>query len=113
MRQNQSMQWTRASVDAVKDLVNADIAKCDDQQLAAFKRYAVEPYRAPILRNGRMETVVVVARKGKEVIYWEDVEEGFNRSPLSADGLILEHRCNQDELPLALKDWIEDSPYRQ
>jgi hypothetical protein len=54
-----------------------------------------------------METVIVVARKGKEVIYWEDVEEGFNLSPVAEDGRILEHWCNQDELGLALNAWVE------
>ena len=54
-----------------------------------------------------METVVVVARKGEEVIYWEDGEEGFNVSPIAQDGRILEHWCNQDELGHALNAWID------
>lgn len=54
-----------------------------------------------------METVVVVARKGEEVIYWEDVEEGFNVSPIGEGRRILEHWCNQDELRHALNAWID------
>jgi hypothetical protein len=54
-----------------------------------------------------MENVVVAARRGEEVIYWEDVEEGFNLSPIAPDGRILEHWCNQDALGLALNAWIE------
>ena len=73
----------------------------------AFKRYAVELYVAPILRYGDMQNAVVVARRGDEVIYWEDVEEGFNVSPVSPDGRILAHWCNQDELRFALNAWIE------
>ena len=34
------------------------------------------------------EHVIVVARKGSEVIYWEDVEEGFNLSNVSDTGEI-------------------------
>ena len=49
------------------------------------------------MRYGKMETVVVVARNGDRVIYYEDVEDGFNVSPLSSDGQVLEHWCNQDE----------------
>ena len=50
--------------------------------------------------------VVVVARNVNEVIYYEDVEDGFNVSPLGPRGEILEHWCNQDELRLALNCWI-------
>jgi hypothetical protein len=32
--------------------------------------------------SGQMETVVVVARKGDQAIYYEDVEDGFNVSPV-------------------------------
>jgi hypothetical protein len=57
-----------------------------------------------------LESVVVVARRQDEVIYWEDVEESFNRSPVSTEGKILEHWCNQDELRFALNSWIEGRP---
>jgi hypothetical protein len=53
-----------------------------------------------------VESVVVVARRGNDVIYWEDVEDGFNISPVGPDGRILEHWCNQDELGVALNAWI-------
>jgi hypothetical protein len=51
--------------------------------------------------------VVVVARKANEVIYWEDVEEGFGVFALGPEGNILEHDCNQNSLGLALNNWIE------
>jgi len=73
----------------------------------AFEKYAVTPYLAPILRYGKTESLVVVARNGSEVIYWEDVEGGFNVSPVDEDGQILEHWCNQDELGFALNTWIK------
>ncbi len=101
------MEWKPAGVEEVKNIVTADLADCDEEQLAMFRRYAVEPHVTPILRYGEMETVVVVARKGEEVIYWEDIEEGFNVSPIAKDGRILEHWCNQDELRHALNSWID------
>ena len=100
--QNLHMEWQPTTVDAVKKIIEGDLKECDDEQVSAFEKYAVEPYAAPILRYGKMESVVVVARRRDEVIYWEDVEEGFNRSPVAPDGRILEHWCNQDELRLAL-----------
>jgi hypothetical protein len=101
------MEWQPATVEEVMKIVRDDLAECDEEQFVAFKRYAVEPYVAPILRYGEMENAVVVARRGDEVIYWEDVEEGFNLSPVAPDGRILEHWCNQDELRFALNAWIE------
>lgn len=101
------MQQHSATIEAVNKLVADDLSLCDPQQVATFEQYAVQPYLAPIVRYGNTETVVVVARRGNEVIYWEDVEEGFNSSPIDADGRILEHWCNQDELGLALNGWIE------
>jgi len=95
------------SIEAVKKIVQRDLAECDSEQADAFEKFAVEPYAAPIFRYGTLESLVVVAQKGHEVIYWEDVEEGFNVSPIGTDGRILEHRCNQDELGLALNAWIE------
>src|SRR4051794_23458686 len=101
------MEWRPATVEAVKKIIQDDLQKCGDEQIAGFKRYAVQPHLLPILRYGKMENVVVAARRGEEVIYWEDVEEGFNLSRIAPDGRILEHWCNQDALSLALNAWIE------
>jgi|HubBroStandDraft_1064217.scaffolds.fasta_scaffold159344_2 hypothetical protein len=101
------MQWKPATLDQVKDIVKTDLEKCDPQQLAVFHQHSVEPFFAPILRYGNLGKIVIVAQKSGEVIYWEDVEEGFNISPLGSDGFVLEHWCNQDELGWALNQWIE------
>jgi hypothetical protein len=101
------MQWNPATIDEVKDILETDLEKCDPQQFAVFRQYSVEPYFAPIVRYGKVEKVVIVAHRAGEVIYWEDVEEGFNISPLGSDGLVLEHWCNQDDLSTALNQWIE------
>jgi hypothetical protein len=102
------MERKPASIEGVRNILQRDLADCDVEQQETFRRYTVEPYFAPIQRYGNLDSVVIVARKGNEAIYWEDVEEGFNVSPLAEDGRILEHWCNQDELCLALNTWIED-----
>jgi hypothetical protein len=101
------MEWQPATIEEVKAIAQSDLVECDGQQIAAFERYAIEPCLTPILRYGNLEQVVVVARRGNEVLYWEDVEEGFNISPVAKDGQILEHWCNQDELRFALNQWID------
>lgn len=95
-----------ATIEEVSEIVARDLKNCDTEQLAAFDKYRVEPFSAPIVRYGQTETVVVVARNGDQVIYYEDVEDGFNVSPISIHGQVLEHWCNQDELRLALNAWI-------
>lgn len=100
-------EWQPATVEEVKTIVEEDLLECDAEQIAIFKRYAVEPYAARIVRYGKAEGVVVVARRGNEVIYWEDVEYGFQVSPIGEDGRVLEHWCNQDALGDGLNAWIE------
>ena len=101
------MEWKPASVENVMQFVHDDLANCDLEQAVLFEAYRVEPRLAPIVRYGKIENVVVIAQKGNEVIYWEDVEEGFGVSPLSPDGQILRHDCNQNDLGLALNAWLE------
>jgi hypothetical protein len=99
--------WQPATIEEVNEIVARDLKDCDAEQLAAFNKYRIEPFSAPIGRYGNVESVVVVARKGDQVIYYEDVEDGFNVSPLSPDGQILEHWCNDHELRFALNAWIK------
>ena len=99
--------WQPATIEEVSEIVARDLKDCDAEQLAAFAKYRVEPFSAPIVRCGQTDSVVVVARNGDQIIYWEDVEDGFNVSPISPDGRVLEHWCNQDGLRYALNAWIE------
>lgn len=101
------MTWRPATIEEVKRILADDLTSCDAQQLDVFRQYAVDPYRASIERYGKLEEVVVVAQKLEEVMYWEDVEEGFNISRLGSDRRILEHWCNRDDLATALNWWIE------
>ena len=71
------MKWKPATIDEVKAIVVADLKGCNADEVALFQQYSVEPFLAPILRYGKEENVVVVARKSNEVVYWEDVEVRF------------------------------------
>lgn len=100
-------EWQPATIDEVQRIIEQDLKTCDAEQARVFKQCAIDPYLTPIFRYGKKESVVVVARKDNEVIYWEDVEEGFNVSPIDSEGSILEHWCNQDQLGFALNAWVE------
>ena len=45
----------------------------------------------------------VVAIVGRTVLWYNDIEEGFNRSRYSAYGTIDDYLCNQDELEVAVR----------
>lgn len=44
----------------------------------------------------------VVAIVGETVIWYNDIEDGFNRSRYSVYGEIEDYWCNQDELEIAI-----------
>lgn len=45
----------------------------------------------------------VVALVGRTVIWYNDIEDGFNRSSYTAYGTIDDYWCNQDELELTVQ----------
>ena len=98
--------WRPATLEEVEHIVQTNLLSCNSAEKEAFRRFAVEAYQAPLVRFGQLEFVVVVARRGNEVIYWEDVEEGFNVSATDSDGVVMEHCCNQDDLQLAIRRWL-------
>ena len=100
--------WKPITREKLFALISEELAECPDPVADTFRRFRVEPFHAPITRHGRdTDQVFVVARRGNEVMYYEDIEEGWNFSPISDDGRVLEHWCNQDELRFALLHWSE------
>ena len=65
----------------------------------------VDPERGGAARVGgrRGPGLWVVAIVGRTVIWYNDIEEGFNRSRYSAYGTIDDYWCNQDELELTVQ----------
>jgi hypothetical protein len=98
--------WHPATLDTVKRILKEQLDICSPAEALAFRRYAVEPFEACLIRYGKKEVAVIVARKQQVALYWEDVEEGFNISPMSSEGMILEHYCNQDTLGEAIRAWL-------
>lgn len=100
------MTWQPATIDEVLEIVAADLAECSPAEIDKFHKYQTLPEVVPILRFGKQETVVAIARKDNELLFWEDVEQGFVISPLSSDGIIIDYNFNQDSLSLALRRWL-------
>ena len=99
-------RWHPTTRKELEVIIREQLAECTLEQRETFEKYRVPMRRVAIQRYGKAEHVFVVAQRGPEAMYYEDIEEGFNFSPLDADGNILEHWCNQDELKYALWHWM-------
>jgi hypothetical protein len=89
-------------LDELDALLGAQLADCSPEQSRLFDSCRITPQRTRIERFGVTETVFVVARAGDSVLYYEDVEEGFNIAPHCTDGRICSTSCEQWELRHAL-----------
>jgi len=98
--------WQPVTQEELESLLAAHLADCSPDEQRLFARCKVDPHLAPINRAGNIESVFVVARMRDLVMYYEDVEEGFNISLLSPDGAIASPGFEQWELGQALRQWV-------
>ena len=100
------MKWEPITKVELVTLIDSEIKKCTiTKYVEVFNKYKVEPYQVEIDRSGKIENVFVVAENGNEVMFYEDVEEGFNISSINENGIISEYSVNQDECWVAAKKW--------
>lgn len=90
--------WRSISESELNELIDRELDNCTAEQKTLFTRYRVPLYRVPIHRLGHLEEVFVVAELYGGVIYYEDVEEGFEFDRLGPDGAISKQGANQHEL---------------
>lgn len=79
-------------------LLAEELQRCTPAQRKGFEAHRVPIHKVPIHRLGITEEVFVVAEFSEGVLYYEDVEEGFEVAALGPDGAISEQGCNQFEL---------------
>ena len=98
--------WRPITADALEQIVERQLAVCEVAQQQAFRQLSTALRAVPIVRSGNVESVFVVAQCGNEVLYYEDVEEGFNLSQLDSNGGIASPGFEQWELCHALHHWL-------
>ena len=91
---------------AIQQLVQDDLAEAHPDDRRLFASVAVEPTLMPIVGDSRHERVWVVAAHGNEVVFYDDVEEGFNVSALN-EGTITEPGYSQDSLGATIHNWLQ------
>lgn len=90
--------WQPITIEQLEAVVAAQLGACAAEQQAAFASLRVQFFSVPISRLGAVESVLVVARLPSGLLYFEDVEEGFEIGVPGADGVLPDQGCNQLEL---------------
>ncbi|HEY1977380.1 MAG TPA: hypothetical protein VGG89_12575 [Candidatus Baltobacteraceae bacterium] len=93
-----SEAWKPIERNDLARVVERQLADCSGDQRAFFEEHRVEFYPVPIQRSGGVESVYVVAEFGRGLLFFEDVEEGFELSMLDQNGKISSYGASQFEL---------------
>lgn len=92
---NDSARWRPISKEELEDLINEQLSECTPEMKRVFATCRTPLRRVPIERGGVVEEVFVVATLPNGAMYYDDVEEGFEVSPLRPDGGIATPGCSQ------------------
>ena len=105
LRRWADMNWAPYSLSELEALLDQDLAECSSEERAFFATVQVPPSKwsqSPWGDEGGGFWVVAVL--GSRVLWYNDIEHGFNVSTFDVAGTIPEHGyfCNQDPLKWAL-----------
>jgi hypothetical protein len=101
--------WRPLSLTDLQAIVERDLTACSDEQRAFFRQIAIQPakwHQSPWGdQAGGFWAVAVIDDR---VLWYNDIEEGFNVSRFTKWGTIPknEYSCNQDSLLEALRHLI-------
>ena len=96
------------TVEELTEVVAEQLATCAPSDRAAFLARRVPLRAVSIQRGAAVEPVFVVAEHAGHVLYYEDVEEGFNISTLDGRGFIAQPGFEQLELKHAMRRWVTE-----
>ena len=109
------MQWRAVSETELHEIVDRELAECSDELRAYFYSVSFEPSRwrqTPYGDEGG--GFWAIAADQNRVLWYNDIEDGFNVSEFASRGAIPEDQywCNQDPLTYALPA-LRDGPVRR
>ncbi|MCK6460882.1 MAG: hypothetical protein L6Q95_13450 [Planctomycetes bacterium] len=94
-------------------IVAEQLLACTPAQRAMFERIRIAPRRLPILRGNSIEHVFAVAEVADQLLFWEDVEEGFELARPGADGVLRDDGADQLEMTHVLHQLLERDARRE
>lgn len=96
-------QWTPISLGELNNLIQKEKKALSGELLTFWNLIKIEPTKWIEKHFGNEGGGFwVVAVSGNKVIWYNDIEEGFNISPYVVYGQIEGYFCNQDELSWAV-----------
>lgn len=98
--------WTPISRSDFEDLLREELEDCSFEERALFERSSIVLERRPFATATYLKSAFVVAWHRDEIMYYNDIERGFNTSPADENGAIVEYWCDQDTLQGALHRWL-------
>jgi hypothetical protein len=100
--------WKPISLENLNTLILKGELELNDQQLDFWNLIKIEPEKWEEREYGiEGGGFWVVAIFGKEIIYYNDIEEGFNISSYKTYGRIDEYKCSQVDLNWSVKAVME------
>lgn len=101
--------WSPCSIDRVWELIVEGEAEMSTRELRLWDLIWIHPAKWQLPPWGNEGGGFwVVAIFGRNVVWYNDLEEGFNRSPYTTAGIIGNYRCNQDGLELPIRHLLEE-----
>ena len=92
----------------MEELLCDQLASCTVEERAAFYRVRTTLREVPILRSGKIESVFAVGGRGRQVLIFEDVEQGFEWCQPDSDGVIHSFGCSQAGLQARLHELAQN-----
>lgn len=99
--------WTPISLAELEEWISRGESKLEGEPLNFWNLIKIAPHKWQETEYGdEGGGFWVVAIFGNRVIFYNDIEDGFNISPYPIYGQISEYACEEDEL-----DWIVERLY--
>ncbi len=101
------MSWTPITELEIWDVINESYERMSLEQRRLWEVVKIHPVKWKQESYGNKGLGFwVVAVIGSTVIWFNDIEDGFNRSSFKEFGVIEEYYCNQDNLEWQLQNVI-------
>lgn len=103
------MEWKAITEEQLWDDLNSSEARMSREQRNLWEVIRILPEKWKQVPWGNEgEGFWVIAIYGRTAIWYNDIEDGYNRSSYSECGVINEYRCNQDNLEWTLQHILDE-----
>lgn len=95
--------WSPITLEELNNEIQESELKLNDELLFFWQKIKIKPEKWKVSNfENENEKFWVLAIEKTKVIWYNDIEEGFNISNYNKYGIINEYYCNQDELDVAV-----------